>query len=78
MKDLLKKYLKKCGLFPVVNVFANCFRTDYKKCYAQSGEDMILNTILCDIKKGFYVDVGANHPVVVIVRCPAEPTQIWD
>ena len=59
MKDLLK-----CGLFPVVNVFANCFRIDYKKCYAQSGEDMILNTILCDVKKGFYVDVGANNPVV--------------
>jgi FkbM family methyltransferase len=30
--------------------------------YSQSGEDMILDTILCNVKNGFYVDVGANNP----------------
>lgn len=30
--------------------------------YAQNNEDIILRTILHNIKKGFYVDIGANHP----------------
>lgn len=30
--------------------------------YSQSGEDMILDTIFCNTKKGFYVDIGANNP----------------
>lgn len=30
--------------------------------YSQAGEDMILNCILLSDKKGFYIDVGANHP----------------
>jgi FkbM family methyltransferase len=25
---------------------------------------MILNTILCDVKNGFYIDVGANNPTI--------------
>lgn len=32
--------------------------------FAQSGEDMILATILCQVKKGFYVDIGANNPYI--------------
>ncbi|GAG67710.1 unnamed protein product [marine sediment metagenome] len=32
--------------------------------YSQSGEDMILDTIFCNIKKGFYVDVGVNDPFI--------------
>jgi len=30
--------------------------------YAQNNEDVVLGTILEKVKKGFYVDVGANHP----------------
>jgi FkbM family methyltransferase len=30
--------------------------------YAQNNEDLILTVLLGDVKKGFYVDVGANHP----------------
>jgi FkbM family methyltransferase len=30
--------------------------------YAQYNEDLILLTLLHDVKKGFYVDVGANYP----------------
>lgn len=29
--------------------------------YAQNREDLYLYALLCDVKKGFYVDVGANH-----------------
>ena len=32
--------------------------------YSQSGEDIILDTIFCKIKRGIYVDVGANDPFV--------------
>lgn len=32
--------------------------------YSQSGEDMILDTIFCNIRKGVYVDIGANNPYV--------------
>jgi FkbM family methyltransferase len=32
--------------------------------YSQSGEDLILETIFCDISKGVYVDIGANNPYI--------------
>ena len=31
--------------------------------YAQNHEDLILEAFFKDVKKGFYVDVGANHPI---------------
>ena len=32
--------------------------------YAQNREDVILNGYFVDMKKpGFYVDIGANHPI---------------
>jgi FkbM family methyltransferase len=34
-----------------------------KVYYAQNREDFILEAFFPDIEKGFYVDVGANHPV---------------
>lgn len=30
--------------------------------FAQNGEDVILNRVLAGVEKGFYVEVGANHP----------------
>ena len=32
-------------------------------CYGQDGEDLILNRLLDGQMQGFYVDVGAHHPV---------------
>jgi len=32
-------------------------------CYGQDGEDLILNRLLNGQAQGFYVDVGAHHPV---------------
>ena len=32
-------------------------------CYGQDGEDLILNRLLDGQTQGFYVDVGAHHPV---------------
>lgn len=31
--------------------------------YAQNREDILLDAFFPDVKRGFYVDVGANHPV---------------
>lgn len=33
-----------------------------KGSYSQEGEDVVINSYLKNIKKGFYVDVGAHHP----------------
>jgi len=32
-------------------------------CYGKDGEDLVLNRLLGAQVKGFYVDVGAHHPV---------------
>lgn len=34
-----------------------------RRCYGQDGEDLILDRLLEGQKIGFYVDVGAHHPV---------------
>ena len=34
-----------------------------QRCYGQDGEDLILDRLLEHQAKGFYVDVGAHHPV---------------
>jgi FkbM family methyltransferase len=36
--------------------------SDYTVSYAQNKEDIILSGFFTELKKGFYVDVGANHP----------------
>ena len=33
------------------------------RCYGQDGEDLILNRLLDGQAQGFYVDVGAHHPL---------------
>jgi FkbM family methyltransferase len=35
----------------------------YKISYAQNREDILLEGMLKNVEKGFYVDIGANHPV---------------
>ena len=55
---MIKKIFKK-----IKNKLRKLFKvTKYQKSFAQSGEDLILNTLFCNKKKGFYIDVGANDP----------------
>ncbi len=49
-----KSWLK---LTPVYDFFG-------KRSYSQSGEDVVVDSILNRQKKGFYVDIGAFHPKV--------------
>lgn len=44
-------------------IWKNFFKNG-RLTYSQSGEDVILETILGNIKQGFYVDIGANNPYV--------------
>jgi FkbM family methyltransferase len=39
----------------------------YRVTYAQNREDIILSGFFEDLDKGFYVDVGANHPDVLSI-----------
>ncbi len=39
------------------------FQTYSKSSYSQEGEDLILASILNTKEKGFYIDVGAHHPL---------------
>ena len=59
-QKLLKKIIPK----PIYVLLWILLRRKYKRSYSQMGEDLILDSIFYDLKKGFYVDVGANSPWV--------------
>jgi FkbM family methyltransferase len=40
----------------------NRYSSHYLSC-SQFGEDMIVRSLLADVKRGYYVDIGAHHPV---------------
>ena len=49
------------------NIYRRIFRKDPNMlpniCYSQNGEDLILNRFLENKKNGFYIDIGAHHPI---------------
>ncbi len=51
IKSLARNLLKKGPFF------------EPQKCYGQDGEDLILDRLLENQTNGFYVDVGAHHPI---------------
>ncbi len=60
----MKSKIKKClpnNLLECIRIKA--FNSYVTKSYSQEGEDMILRRIFENKKSGFYVDVGAHHPV---------------
>ena len=54
--------LDRC-LFKIIDAVNIWLGRYASQSYGQEGEDMILRTIFQGQKKGFYVDVGAHHPV---------------
>lgn len=64
MRKLIKRLIPKKFHEKIRSDILVHFRKDYKESYAQSGEDLILDLIFCNVKKGFYVDVGANNPTL--------------
>ena len=51
----------------IQSVIDKLFRRDPKMkpnlCYSQNGEDLLLNRLLENKKEGFFIDVGAHHPI---------------
>ncbi len=66
MKKFIKRILPK-----YLVVFLNDFRATFnnKKSYSQSGEDLIVQYILKNVKNKCddisYLDIGANHPILL-------------
>jgi FkbM family methyltransferase len=62
-KNIFKALLGE-KVFKKVNFLKNEYVTHYtRKIYSQDGEDIILKEFLKGAKKGFYIDVGAHHPM---------------
>ena len=58
---MLNKLKKKLHIIQNIYVKNNYFFK--RKSYAMDGEDTALLNYLENIKQGFYVDVGAHHPI---------------
>lgn len=56
--------LRNLNLRNVKYKLRSIFLNGARLSYSQSGEDMVLDTIFNGVKKGFYIDVGANNPFI--------------
>ena len=63
LKKLLKSILPKSVKEKIINIKNNYFDGYSLTSYSQEGEDMILRRLFEKQQVGFYVDVGAHHPV---------------
>ena len=63
MKSLANNYLLKLLVSTIRNIRNFYFDGFALKSYAQEGEDIILKRIFSGQSTGFYVDVGAHHPM---------------
>ena len=63
LKKLAKKVLPKSVKEKIVEIKNNYFDGYALKSYSQEGEDMILRRLFENQQTGFYVDVGAHHPM---------------
>ena len=60
IENFKSKYIKNLFFYHIYRYFKYQFR--YFKAFGATGEDVLLNKIFKN-KKGFYIDVGALHPV---------------
>ena len=59
----MNKFLKKIKFFNWIYKIQKIYKNSFpNKHFAQFGEDILVSTIFRNIKKGFYVDIGAYHP----------------
>ena len=66
MKQLLKKIIEKIIPKKIQNIFIHPILEKHQQqtvCYAQEGEDLILETFFYGISNGFFVDIGAYAPI---------------
>jgi Methyltransferase FkbM domain len=67
-KDEIRKLLRECAALLPRQVLLQEARAlggtlGIQECYAQEGEDLVLARMFEEKKDGFYVDVGAHHPI---------------
>ena len=58
----LKKYLPENLYLKLIKIYNDKFNPLFFKSYAQEGEDLVLNRLINEKEKGFFIDVGAHHP----------------
>lgn len=59
----MNKFFKKNKFFNWIYKLQKIYKYSFpNKHFAQFGEDILISTIFRDIKKGFYIDIGAYHP----------------
>ena len=63
MKPFLDRYIS-THLLKARRYIGRMVKNSHIKSYSQEGEDMILRRIFEGRKEGFYVDVGAYHPIL--------------
>jgi len=67
MKTIIKKIIEHLLPLSLKNKLYSIYReyiaAYYTKSYSQEGEDLVLRRIFENEKEGFYVDIGAHHPM---------------
>ncbi|WP_331774336.1 FkbM family methyltransferase [Sulfurospirillum sp. 1612] len=63
LKKMIKSILPKSAKEKLVDIKNNYFDGYALKSYSQEGEDMILRRLFEKQQTGFYIDVGAHHPM---------------
>src|SRR3989338_3530838 len=63
MLKTIKKLIPSAVKKKLIVLGSMLFDVHAAKCYSQEGEDMILRRIFEGKTHGFYVDVGAHHPI---------------
>tara|TARA_X000000950_G_scaffold257023_1_gene323130 strand:+ start:1026 stop:1763 length:738 start_codon:yes stop_codon:yes gene_type:complete len=61
LKSFKKKFIKTSLIYYIYRYFKYKFKSF--KSYGGSGEDIFIAKFFRNLKKGFYVDVGALHPI---------------
>jgi FkbM family methyltransferase len=61
LKYLKKKYLKNTNIYHLYRYFK--YSRSFFPSYGATGEDVLINKIFTKVKNGFFVDVGALHPI---------------
>lgn len=67
LPDRIKQNLRHPGYaikVAIQNLFTS-FSRNFLGSYSQHGEDIIFVFLLKGLKKGFYVDIGANDPEII-------------
>ena len=61
LKVLKNKFLKKTMIYHIYRYFK--YKKNYFQSYGASGEDVLINKIFKNKNDGYFVDVGALHPI---------------